>query len=923
MVIILGGLQGCSFATAAAWVRRGAGRVRPRSPDLRYSRNWGDSIARLNPRNHFVCVAVWCALAVLRGQEPKPKPEASAEAPADVSPKTALEPIGPSADSASTTESAASHRNENVYIVRVDNNALRESLIRVGASITIVNEPGVSANYYGAEFGQAPVEFPFLKAATRGGWHGELYETLQNSIFNARTFFQVGPVKPSRQNQYGFQVGGPVSRKQFLSFEAGQRKLRGMVNGNVLVPRADEREPLTADPAKAALIRRFLGAYGTELPNRLDLDPRALNTNSPQRINDDSISGRWDLDLGGSRKIWTQYQHQNQVIHSFQLIAGQNPDTTLRTRHAQITLSQPFRGSGEWTSGFSLRRLHTILVSEPNAVGPSARFAESIEFLGPRWNVPLNRTENTFRGGSQVAWISGNHKFTAGGEYARLQFNGSESQGHRGTYGFNDNFGRTAMENFLMGVPTYYFQGIGDTSRGFRSRTGQLYFGDQWRATPGLSITAGLRYGMDGAPSEVNHRTTVSYPCDCNNLSPRLGLAYQLGGWGVLRASYTLSYGQIIPATYQQARFNPPAVISIEVDSPNFVNPLQGIDLSHIDANTRSGLLLLSANLHDAYAHQYNFSWERQFQNTWMLRLGYVGSRSKQLFSALQINRAQPVPGIPLTTDTYADRRADQRYNEILKLTNMGDAYLDAAQASVAIPGRHGLAFAGSYTFSKAIDTGSDYTSSGSGDEAYLDASQTEYELKKDLKGPSRFDSRHTFLARLSYDLPTFRNGQWRYLTNGLNISGGALLKSGLPFTLRVGSDSPGFGNVDGMSSDRPNLLNPSILGRAIDNPDTSTEMLPRSAFAYLGSEDRRGNLGRNTFRKDGIHNVNLAITRTWIFPSSRAERRLTFRAEAMNALNHPQFDAPGFTLVNNNFGKITNTLNDGRILQLGLRFYF
>jgi len=244
---------------------------------------------------------MWCALAVLRAQEPKPKPEAR-------------------------------------------------------SACTIVNEPGISANYYGAEFGQAPVEFPFLKAAPRGGWHGELYETLQNSIFNARTFFQVGPVKPSRQNQYGFLVGGPVGKKQFLSFEGGQRKLRGMVNGNVLVPREDEREPLTADPAKAALIRRFLAAYGTELPNRLDLDLRALNTNSRQHINDDLISGRWDLDLGGSRKIWTQYQHQNQVIHSFQLIAGQNPDTTLRTRHAQITLSQPFRGSGEWTSGFSLSR---------------------------------------------------------------------------------------------------------------------------------------------------------------------------------------------------------------------------------------------------------------------------------------------------------------------------------------------------------------------------------------------------------------------------------------------------------------------------------------------------------------------------------------------------------------------------------------
>src|SRR5437773_4779454 len=87
--------------------------------------------------------------------------------------------------------------------------------------------------------------FHFLKAPSRGGWHGELFEVLQNSVFNARTFFQVGPVKPSRQNQYGFQVGGPVGKRQFFSFEGSQRKLRGMVNGNVLVPRADEREPLT------------------------------------------------------------------------------------------------------------------------------------------------------------------------------------------------------------------------------------------------------------------------------------------------------------------------------------------------------------------------------------------------------------------------------------------------------------------------------------------------------------------------------------------------------------------------------------------------------------------------------------------------------------------------------------------------------
>ncbi len=867
-----------------------------------------------------------CALLLAdqaRAQAPEKTPPDSPAEKTKEAPK-AIGPGSQEADSSSSTESAASHRNENVYVVRVDNNALRESLIRLGASITIVNEPGAAANYYGAEFGRAPAEFPFLKPPTRSGWHGELYEILQNSVFNARTFFQVGPVQPSRQNQYGFQVGGPIGRRQFLSFEGAQRKLRGMVNGNVLVPAPDERQPLTTDPAKAALIRRFLGAYPAQLPNRLDLDPRALNTNSPQRIDDDQIAGRWDVDLGGSRRLWTQYQHQTQVIHSFQLIAGQNPDTTLRTRHAQMTIEQPFHGSGVWTSGFSFRRIHTILVPEPNAVGPSARFAESIETLGPRFNVPLNRSENSFRSGSQAVWISGDHKFTAGGEVTRYQLNGSESQGHRGFYGFADDFGRTAIQNFLMGEPTFYFQGIGDTSRGFRSLTGQLYFGDQWRASSRLSLTLGLRYGMDGAPSEVNHRTEVAYHCDCNNLSPRFGFAYQLNRWGLVRGSYTLSYGQIIPATYQQARFNPPAVLSLEIDSPDLVNPLKDVDLTHIDANTRSGLLLLSPQLRDAYAHQYNFSWEKQFQNSWLLRVGYVGSRSKQLFSVMQTNRAQPVPGIPLTTDTYSERRADQRYNEVMQLLNMGDAYLDAGLVSITIPGRKGLAFNATYTLSKAIDTGSDYTSSGGGEESYLDVSQTEYELKKDLRGPSRFDSRHTFLARFSYDLPVLRGSAWRRrLTSGWNLSGGTLIRSGLPFTVRVGSDSPGFGNVDGFSSDRPDIMDPSILGRSISDPNTSTLMLPRSAFAYLTPGERRGNLGRNTFRKDGIDNINVAMARQWILASGRTERRLLFRAEAMNAFNHPQFDAPGFTLVNNNFGKITNTLNDGRILQLVARLYF
>ena len=864
-------------------------------------------------------------------QEPARKQE-NPEPPAA---KAEIEPVPPAAEPGpaisatsskegkSSTESAAAQRNENVYILRIDNNAVKESLQRLGASVTIVDEPRVTADYYATELGQPAAEFPFLKQVQQTGWHGELYESHQNSVLNARTFFQVGAVKPSHQNHYGFLIGGPVDTRNAFTFEGGQRKIRGNVNGNVLVPAAGEREPLTPDVEKQAVIRHFLSAYPNELPNRPDFDPRALNTNSPQSIDEDRLGGRWDLSLSARRRLMSRYFHQTQYIRSFQLVAGQNPDTTLRAREAQTTLIQT-AGDAVWTTGFAFRRLRSILVPEQHAVGPSVRMSDAIEYLGPKWNVPLDRRDNSFRAGTQVAWIQGRHRLTAGAEGVRFQLNGTEVSGHRGSYTFSDDFGRTAVENLLWGTPTYYFTGIGDTNRGFRSLTFQSYAGDEWSAGANLHLTFGLRYGLDGAPSEVNHRTEVPYRCDWMNLSPRFGFAYSTHRWGIWRGAYTVSYGQIAPATYAQARDNPPGVISIEVDNPNLLDPLAGIDLTHLDANTKSGLLLLSPDLRDPYVHQYNLSWERQFAKSWSVRVGYVGSRARQLFAAPQTNRGLLIPGVESTTGNLQERRADPGHYQITRLVNMGDAFLDAGLVTVTLPSRKGFSARATYTLSHAIDTGSDYTSTGSGDEAWQENAQWEFELKRDLRGSSRFDSRHALLAQYSWDLPSgYARGVLRRLAGGWNISGATLLKTGTPFTVRVGSDSPGFGNVDSITSDRPNLIDAAILGRNISNPDTAGELLPRSAFGYIAADQVRGNLGRNTFRKDGIINFNLALARQWLLPARGGERRLLFRAEAFNALNHAQFDAPGFLLVNNNFGKITNTLNDGRILQLSLLLNF
>jgi len=147
------------------------------------------------------------------------------------------------------------------------------------------------------------------------------------------------------------------------------------------------------------------------------------------------------------------------------------------------------------------------------------------------------------------------------------------------------------------------------------------------------------------------------------------------------------------------------------------------------------------------------------------------------------------------------------------------------------------------------------------------------------------------------------------------------LLKSGTPFTVDSGGDGLGVGNIDGAFGDRPNIVDPSILGHIVGNPDTSTQMLPRSAFTFMNAPTQlAGNLGRNTFRKGKIANVNASLSRTWRL---HGDWNVMLRSEAINLFNTPQFADPGASVAASNFAQITNTLNDGRAFKFTLRLSF
>lgn len=813
-------------------------------------------------------------------------------------------------------------RNENVVVWLIDTNAVKEANIRVGTTPTAVTEARPESQYFAAEHGRPPTETLMPQpAAGSAGWHGNVFWWHQNSIFNARTFFQVGGVKPSHRNHAGGSVTGLIPRIGALTATFSQRDIRGMVNGNVLVPLANERTPLATDPATRILVQKFLNAYPNELPNRLDFDQRALNTNARQKIDDIAGSLRLDSKTGAKGKLVLFQSIDRQRIDAFQLVAGQNPDTEIHNARARISWQYALSAATQLQLGASFTRNRLALASEPNAVGPRLRFGFQIEELGPDSMFPVNRATNTFRYGAAVQHQAGGgrHEISAGGDVIRFQLNGIESNNSRGQFQFGNNFGRTAIDNLRWGTPNMFEGSVGELNRGYRNWMLNGYVADRWKINARLQITLGLRYMMDARPNEVHGMEQLPYKTDANNFSPRFAIAWQAGRGWVARAMYTTSFAQILPVTYQQIRYNPPTVYYLMVPDPNIVNPLGG---TTIGPNNRYSPIWLSPDLTTPYSHQYNAGLERKLFAGSILRINYIGSRTFKLLNNFTLNRAVPVAGIPLTTATVDSRRPDSRYSDTKTIVNGGIAYYDAGQALWDLPLRHGLLLSMGYTFSKAIDEGTDFTATAANKDISSFRSQSQWNSFKDRKGLSNFDSTHALAFHYAWDLPELRNGAgWlRSITSHWQVSGANMWKKGTPLTLFVGSDAPGYGNVDGGGSDRPNLLDPSILGATIGHPDQAPLILRRDRFAYLTPGQQAGSLGRGTFRKASIWNWNAAVARQFRLLN---DWNAQLRAEAYNLSNTPQFDEPQRNYSALAFGKITNTLNDGRVFQVGLRLLF
>jgi hypothetical protein len=156
-------------------------------------------------------------------------------------------------------------------------------------------------------------------------------------------------------------------------------------------------------------------------------------------------------------------------------------------------------------------------------------------------------------------------------------------------------------------------------------------------------------------------------------------------------------------------------------------------------------------------------------------------------------------------------------------------------------------------------------------------------------------DTPQVFTVSYIYRLPLFAGARgWpAAMAKGWQTSGTTLFQSGVTYHFHTGSDAPGYGNVDGNTQDRPNILNPSLLGKSLDKSRQVTALLgantcgrpvtdglPYLHCAYFNTNippGGCGNLGMNTFRKDGTANWNVALGRNF---RVAGERSLDVRGE-------------------------------------------
>jgi Carboxypeptidase regulatory-like domain len=766
-------------------------------------------------------------------------------------------------------------------------------------------------------------------------WHGDLFEYLRNTDLNANPFFNNATAigrSPYNENDYGATLGGPIVKNKtffFAAFEGLNLRQAG-IQRLVLPSNQYRTVDLTdagtqaSNPDVAAVIQ---GVFA-RMPSCAATTESCIYSSSQPSPGDQYM---------GNAKI-DEYLNDNNLLSGRLLI--RNYATTADTALANLNVTQTnldYNSAITYRHIFGPSAVNEIIVTgagyTQNVTLPTTNLPDvsisGYSGIGGSGNYPEAFTNTNYEVVDNFSWERGAHNFKFGADIMRTSTVGEADFDSRGIYAVSalpKPYGvADPLTDFRMGLTAQFVQDTGDFARRFANPDVSFYGQDDWKLLPNLTLNLGLRFEQQMRPDVTDTNTgqtayeafnsdTFQFahiPNSLRGFSPFVGVAWDptRSGKTAIRAGYRRAYDRLVLDFYDiGAILQPPFIQSLGIQLPQVAAiPLgEGPALAQ-NAGLPINLMLDSTNTRLPYADSWHVSIQQRLLHRGVLEVGYLGTAGRDLPFTVASNRVDPA----------TKKRANTGFGLLELVNSVGYSNYNGLLTKFTYNLSPTVYVSASYTWSKALDVVHDAVASF-GSESSLTSQANipgtqDPELGVDY-GPAVFDRPQAFSGAVVYNTPNWVHSRvGGLLLNGWNAATVILVQSGIPFSVFAGADL----NQDGVNNDRPDLLDPNILGSSYDNP---SEVIPRSAFNGATTPVRQGNLGRNTFRQDGIANVDLSFSKQFAVTE---KTKLEFRSEFFNLFNHPEFGTPTNVLSSATFGEVLSQQNAPRQIRLGLRVRF
>ena len=784
-------------------------------------------------------------------------------------------------------------------------------------SVDAMQEFRIQTSTYAPEFGRTPGAQ--ISIVTRSGtnlFHGTVFDYLRNSVLDANNWFasRAGLPKPEeRQNDFGGTLGGPlVKDRTFFFFSYEGLRLRLPETTLSTVP------DLNARMNAVSAVQPFLNAYPIPNgPDNLATGVAQFNASYSNPATLNAYGLRLDHKLTSKLTLFGRYDYSPSEIDEraastlFPLSVVEPLRITTQTATAGITwalapsIDNDFRFNYSRTNASSSSVLDNFGGAVPASFAfPSPYSAGNAVFVFEIFSLANGNlisgadTKNTQRQVNLVDGLSiekGSHNLKFGIDYRRLSPSFAPALYEQSPLFLNVSSAETGslFASVLSAAHSsqLLLQNLG------------VYAQDNWRASSRLTVTYGLRWDFDFAPSALSGTSvpavtgynlknlsnlalapggTPPFDTTFGNVAPRLGLAYQVnksgkwltvarGGFGVFYDLATTELAQTLSSNYpfgaRSVSFGGTFPLSPAAAAPPAITPAELKSFGAILAASDPHLKL-------PYSLEWNVAVEQGLGQQQSLSLSYIGAAGRRLLQTAFVVAPNP----SFSNAALVGNSASSNYN--------------ALQIQFQRRLSRGLQVLASYTWSHSIDDGS-LGVYGNGSNTFVPGLGS-----APNRGPSDFDMRSLFSSGLTYDIPSPKiNAFANAVLHGWSLQSVVQARTAPPVNVYYSNIPAIFGAQTQIRPDQvPGiplyLSGPQYAGGKALNPAAFTSP-PLDAS---GVPARQGDLGRNALRGFGAAQWDFAVHRDFPIYESL---KLQFRAEMFNVLNHPNFAPPNGNLQN------------------------